>query len=924
MKKNNFSRSLVPVIIVVGLLSACGDEKPDVLVLAAKTSLAKNDPKNAIIQIKNALQADPNLAEARFLLGSTLLSTGDFVAAEVELDKARGLKYSEDLVVPQLAKSLLLQGKNKKLTDDFSKTELQSNASRASLQISLSKAYAAQGLAQLSQNALNSALAYEPENADALILQVRNLAGKSDFSGALALADVVIAKNPKNPDIWKTKGDIFLYGKRDADSALFAYKKSIEIKKDYVQGYFELLTILFQQEKIEEASKELDNLKKIASTNPQTKYFEVQLAYQKKDFVAARALVQELLKITPDNPMSLQSAGLVEFQLNSFVQAETYLSKAVGISPNLPLARRLLILTYLRVGKPDKALAALTTGLSQEPVDTALYSIAGEVFVQNGDVKKAGEYFAKASKLDPKDGRKRTSLALVHLISGDASSAFTELGDIASTDKGISADLALISAHLRRQDFDKALKAIDGLEKKQPTNPLAFNLRGKIQLSKKDYAAARKSFESALVVSPSYFPAIASLAALDVFEKKPEEAKKRFDNILSKDPKNNQALLALAELRARAGGTKEEVAESLNAAISANPSEIGPRILLIDFYLRNKDNKAAHIAAQSAVSVLPDSLEAMDALGRTQLATGDTNQAISTYTKLVGLQPKATQPLMSLASANLAAKNMDAVEQNLNKVLELKPGYLEAQINLIRLNTSAEKYKNALSIAQSVQRQRPKEVMGYVLEGDINVAQKKWDEALTAYRAGMKQTGSLEPATKIHAALNISNNKNEADKFSASWMKDHPRDVGFMTYIADISLATKDMQSAEKMYNAVVQIQPENAIAYNNLAWVEGQLNKGTAVANAEKANKLMPNQPAFMDTLANLLADKGDYIRATELQKKAVDLQADNPVFKFNLAKIYIKSGDKKQAKVLLDELAKLGDKFTAHAEVAVLIKSL
>lgn len=924
MKNSIFARGLLPVLVAAGLLSACGDEKPEVLIAAAKTSLDKNDQKNAIIQIKNALQADPNLAEARYLLGTALLNTGDFVAAEVEFDKSRRLKYSEDLVVPQLVKSLLLQGKNKKIIDEFSKIELQTASAKASLQISLSKAYAAQGLADLSQGALNSALGFEPENADAQILQIRTLASKGDFPGALTMADAVAKKNPANSDLWKTKGDIFLYGKRDFEGALTSYKKSVEVKKDNVQGYFGILTVLFQQEKLEEAEKELENLKKIAASNPQTKYFEVQLAYQKKDYTAARALAQQLLKIAPDNPMGLQSAGLVEFQLNSFVQAEIYLSKAVGISPNLPLARRLLVLTYLRVGQPDKALATLKPGLAQEPVDTALYSIAGEVFLQNGDVKKAGEYFAKASKLDPKDGRKRTSLALVHLISGDTSTAFTELGDIASTDKGISADLALISAHLRRQDLDKALKAIDGLEKKQPTNPLAFNLRGKIQLSQKDFGAARKSFESALLASPSYFPAIASLAALDVFEKKPEDAKKRFDAVLAKDPKNNQALLALAELRARGGGSKEEVAESLGKAISANPSEVAPRLLLVDFYLRNKDNKAAFTTAQSAVAVMPDNLDVLDALGRTQLATGDTNQAISTYSKLVGLQPQSVQPLMRLASANLAAKNTDAVEQNLSKALELKPDYLDAQVNLIRLNISAAKYPNALSIAKSVQRQRPKEVMGYVLEGDVNVAQKKWEDALAAYRMGLKQTTSLEPATKVHATLNMAGNKPEAEKFSAAWIKDHPKDVAFMSYMADISLATRDYAGAEKIYANIVQIQPANAIAFNNLAWVEGQLKKGSAIANAEKANKLLPNQPAFMDTLANLLADKGDYAKAIELQNKVISLQEDNSVFKLNLAKMYIKSGDKKQAKNVLDELTKLGDKFIAHAEVAALVKSL
>nr|WP_315230048.1 XrtA/PEP-CTERM system TPR-repeat protein PrsT [uncultured Albidiferax sp.] len=924
MKKIIFMRKILPVLIAAGLISACGDEKPEVLIAAAKSSLEKNDQKTAIIQIKNALQVNPNLPEARFLLGTALLKNGDAPAAEIELDKSLRLKYSDDLVVPKFVQSLLLQGKFKKITDDFSKTELQSAASKADLQISLSKAYAAQGLAELSKSALNSALSYEPDNADALIMKARDFAAKSDFSAAISQIDAVILKNPGNAEALKIKGDILLYGKRDLDGALLAYKKSVEVKDNYVPGYAGVLTILFQQEKLDDAQKELDSLKKIAEKNPQTKYFEVQLAYQKKDYVAARSLAQQLLKITPDNPVALQSAGLIEFQLNSFLQAEIYLSKAVATNSALSVARRVLVMTYLRMGQPDKALSTLNPGLKQEPIDTALYSIAGEVFLQNGDIKKAGEYFSKASKLDPKDPRKRTSVALVQMMGGDTVSAFNELDDIASSDQGITANLALISAHLRRQEFDKALKAIDGMEKKQPNNPLVFNLRGKVQISQKDYSNARKSFEKAVEINPTYFPAVASLAGLDVFEKKPENAKKRLEDLLTKDPKNSQALLGLAELQARTGGKKEDIADSINRAITANPSEIGPRILLVDFYLRNKDNKAALTAAQNAATVLPDSLEVLDALGRTQLASGDTNQAISSYTKLASLQPQSVPALMRLAGANIVAKNAAAAEQSLNKVLELKPDLLEAQSNLIMLNISAEQYTKAIDIARTVQKQRPKEAVGYVLEGDVNVAQKKWDDALTAYRTGLKQSTALEPATKIHAILSSTDRKSEADKFAETWMKDHPKDMPFVTYLADAGLVKKDYASAEKYYQLVIRSQPDNAVAFNNLAWIEGQLKKDGAIAYSEKANKLAPNQPAFMDTLATLLSEKGDHAKSIELQNKAVALQPENPVFKLNLAKIYIKSGDKKQAKILLDDLAKLGDKFSNQSEVDAALKSL
>ncbi len=111
-------------------------------------------------------------------------------------------------------------------------------------------------------------------------------------------------------------------------------------------------------------------------------------------------------------------------------------------------------------------------------------------------------------------------------------------------------------------------------------------------------------------------------------EKKPEQARKRFEDVLAKTPNQPQALLALAELRAREGGKKEEVIELINKAVTANPTEKTPRLLLVDLYLRSKDNKLALAAAQSAVTAIPDSPEVLDALGRAQLASGDTNQAL--------------------------------------------------------------------------------------------------------------------------------------------------------------------------------------------------------------------------------------------------------------------------------------------------------
>lgn len=918
-----FSQVSVSALICALVLAACG-EKPEAMLGSAKDFLAKSDPKAAIIQAKNALQANPDLPEARLLLGKALLETGDAVGAETELRKALALKVAQEDVAPFLARAILAQGQAKKVVDEFAQINLVKAPDQADLQTTLASAYGALGQADRANAALKAALAADATYAPALLLQVRQMASARDADGALAGVEAVIAKSPKNAEALKLKGDLLLYLKNQPDEALAAFRKSIEVRSDYMPAHASAVRVLFQQNKLDEVDKQLAGLKAIAPNHLQTKFFEAQLAFQRKDFKVARSLSQEVLKAAPNNALGLQLAGATELELNSAVQAESYLSKAVQLAPELPIARRLLVATYARTGNTAKAIATMAPGLAKENVDPELLSLAGEVYLQSGDVKKAEEYFAKAIKQDPQNARKRTALAVTQLMSGRSDAAFSELEEIAVSDKGTVADMALISAHLRRQEFDKALKAIDALEKKQPGKPGPAILQGRTYLAKKDIASARKSFERALSLEPTSFPAVASLAGLDMAEKKPEEAKKRFEALLAKDPKNGQALLALAELAARSGASKDEVAKLINNAVAANPAEIPPRLLLVDFHLRNKDFKPALAAAQDAQTAMPDSPELLDALGRAQQAAGDFNQSITTYNKLAAIQPMSPQPHMRLADVHMAAKNKDAAAQSLRKALEIKPDLKRAQQSSILLDMDGKNIQGALTTARTMQKQDPNQAVGYVLEGDINASEKKWDAATSAYKTGLQKAASTELAIKLHNVLNASGKGGEADKFAAGWQKDHPQDAAFILYLADGAIARKEYAVAERNYQAVLKLQPNSAVAYNNLAWVTAKLNKDGAIAYAEKALAIAPNQPAFIDTLAVLLSDKNQHPKALELQKKAVNLQPEAHLFKLNLAKIQIKAGDKAAAKATLEDLVKVGDKFGPQAEVTALLKGL
>jgi len=921
--RNTKSLVSLSVLALAAMLAGCGD-KPEDMIASAKSYMAKKDNKAAVIQIKNALQKEPNSAEARFLLGSALLGSGDPVNAEIELRKALELKYSADEVIPLLAKSVVMQGKVAKVIEEFSKASVTSASAKADLQTTLATAYSAMGNKPAFQAALTAALAAEPDNAVASLMQVSQKMSVGDADGASAQLDAIIAKNPQNADAWKLRGDLLQYLRNKPDDAIKAYEKAVELKPNHLPAYGGITTINLRNNKVAEAEKNLVAMKKFAPNHPQTRLLETQIAYTKKDFKAAREQAQQLLRITPNNPRSLELAGGIELQLNSLVTAEDYLNKAVQGAPDLRLARRWLVVTYLRTGQPGKALSTLAPLLNDKTDDAGVLSLAGEAYLQTGEIKKAEEYFARASKLDPKDARKKTSLALTHLADGKADAAFNELQDIASADTGTSADMALISAYLRRREFDKALKAIDGLEKKQPASAMPANLRGRTQMAMGNAAAARKSYEAALAKDAAYYPAIASLASLDLSDKKPADARKRFEDLLTKNPKHPQALLALAELRAREGGSSAEVAELINKAVTANPTEVSPRILLVDLYLQTKDVKQAASAAQNALAAMPDKPELLDAVGRTQIAAQEMNQAATTYTKLASLQPQSPLPLVRLADVHMASKNPLLAEQSLRKALDLRPDLLEAQGRLVGIQVTAGKFAEALVIARTMEKQRPREPVGYMTEAQIYAAQKNLDGAASAYRTGLKQVASPDLAVRLHSTLMVQGKAAEADKVAADWTRSQPKDVVMPLHLAQIAMAQKNYAAAEKLYLSVIQVQPENAVAYNNLAWVAAQLNRESAVGYAEKANTLVPNQPAFMDTLATLLADKQEYKKAIDLQTKVLGIQADNPVFKLNMAKIYVKAGEKDSARKQLDDLAKLGDKFSGQAEVTKLRETL
>jgi putative PEP-CTERM system TPR-repeat lipoprotein len=917
-------RALVCVGILALVTAGCTKQSDADLVASAKSLLEQKDTKGAVIQLKSALQKNPDSPQARLALGKILLQGGDGTSALVELRKALELQVPDEQVIPEIARAMLLAGEEAKLIAQYGELTLRENGAAADLRTSVATARAFTRDADGARKAVSQALGFQPGFAPALLLQARLHAAAGEFDPALALLADVLAKDPGNERAGVFEGDILWHGKRDPDAAMQSFRKVLAAHADSQAAHSSVIELLFEQKKLDEARQQFALLKKVAPNHPETLFIEAQIAFADKNYKSARELLDRVFKVAPENVRALELAGASEYRQSNYVQAEAFLGRAIKNAPGLLLSRQLLAQTYLRMGQPDKALDVLKPVTDGKQPDGTTLALAAEAWLQTGDVKRSEAAFAAATKAAPADPRVRTSAAMASMARGQLGNATSELEAIASEDSGPRADLALVSARLRQNDLSGALKAIDGLQRKLPDRPLADNLRGRVLLLKRDLPGAAKAFEAALAKDPQYFPAVASLAALEFSNGKPEAARKRFEDLLQAQPKNSRALLALAELGARSGAPAADVTGLMRQAVKANPQDATAHQMLVGRLLSGAEPKAALAAAQEAVAALPNNPSLLETLGRTQVAAGEANQAVSTFAQLAAQQPRNAMHHVQLAEAHTANKDTASAARELRRALEIQPELPAARRAMVALALLDKRPQDAIALVHEMQKKDPKDAAVWVMEGDIESGRKNWDAAAAAYRSAAQRAPNPDLAAKLHQALRQGGKATEADRMAAEWLKAHPKDPGFRYYLGDAALARGEWSAAEGHYRSVLELQPGNALALNNVAWLVIKQGKPGALPMAEQANTLLPNRAALLDTLALALAADKQLPKAIEAQKKSIALSPQDAALKLNLARLYVQAGDKAMARAELEDLARLGDKFNAQTEVATLLKSL
>jgi cellulose synthase operon protein C len=426
-------------------------------------------------------------------------------------------------------------------------------------------------------------------------------------------------------------------------------------------------------------------------------------------------------------------------------------------------------------------------------------------------------------------------------------------------------------------------------------------------------------------LDPRFLVALINLAELDLLEGRKEQARARMDAAVSAEPGNHIAVAGLAMLRVRAGAPPNEVQASLVESIKQSPTEVAPRLKLVEFLLSQRQQKAALAAAQEAAATFPDHVQVLDALGRVLLVSGNPEQALSAFKRITNIDPNLAVAHLRLAEVHQAMGNVSPQVGSLRRAIEIDPKLSAARSALVELLVGAKRAKEAIEIAQDLQKREPTSPSGYLLEGAVHRKLKKHEASVAVYRTGLQKASDPgELPLNLLVSLLAADKWKAAEDFALGWLQKRPTDGAVIYNLAEGYLKYRDYGNAEKYFALAVSLRPDYVQALNNLAWVLVQQGKSGAVDYARRASLLAPNQPAVLDTLAIALAADKQWDEAVQTQKKAVELAPGNADFRFNLANIALKSGDKALAKAELERVLALGGRAPIRDEASKLLKTL
>jgi putative PEP-CTERM system TPR-repeat lipoprotein len=860
-------RSPSSVIVVAGALvafvcPAAYAKDSTAYVKDAEQYVAQGNLKAAELQLRNAIREAPQDPLLRARLADVYLQLGETIAAEREARAARERNGNEADYLPILADALLRQQKFANLIE-LVQPGNRDPVLESKVRTALGTAAAGLGDRAKAETLLGEAVKLDPNAARPKIQLARLLSG-SKPAEADKLIDEVIAANPRSAEALQIKGEM-LRGRGDQDGAMRLFNEALKTDPKNVAAQLSRADVNIALGKYKLADEDIDPILKVSPGHFMANYLRgVELVKQEKYIEADRIFD----RLSPDFAGFLPgyyAQGVTKLKLGQYGQAEASLGKFRAHNPDDPKTAQLIATAALSQRAPSRAIDYLKPFGDKSSADAATLALLGNAYMADHKPDLALQQFQKAVALDPNNPTIKTQVGISEIDTGHGEQGFATLEQVFGTEAGAPiAGPTLVISELRAQRLDKAAEVAAALIKRDAKNPVYHTLLGIVRAAQKDYPGAESAFRAALEINPDLPDTTRDLAQIYVATNRPDEARKLYNELLTKNPNEVSALLGLADTYiAREQWT--EAIDAINRARTAAPHDPVPGLKLIGVYEKRQDWTNAKTVAAELAAQFPGDANILDIQGQAQLAAGDTNGAISSFKRGYELAPNSVPILSRYLTALSGAKYFTEARGVLQEALARDPRNPSLKADLIRAEREVNGVDAAVAKASALATGDPENNIYALVSAEVYEKAGRLPDAIAVLeKAATAKPSDEELAIELARLYARSGDFLKAEGVLAPRLHADPTSIAIGTAMAQQYWATGRVQDAKKMFGDLIAREPKDVgvlLALAQIATAAGNWPEATDYISRARAAE--PNNPAPGLALINLELARRDLKKA-------------------------------------------------------------
>lgn len=909
------------------LITSCGQGLSEQQMLdKAKTHLHDGDLKSGAIELRNTLQKNSENAQARYLLGSISYRFGDMDAAEKEFRRAALAGWDQQQTQLALARTFIAKNELQKLLDEIIVQETWSANNRANISALRALAEASLNQTELAKTTLEKARNYQENALQVLkttaIFQLADLLD-GDATQTLKLA---LSQHTDNTELLLLLASYNLQNNK-LTAAEAGFKKTIQLEPaglitvTTLKANIGLARVQILNNELDQAKALLASVLKSNKNNPEANYLSGFIHFSQQDFSRAEEYIRNLLSILPNHVQSHQLMGKIKYALNEHQQAAHHLSLYLNAAPGDAATRMMLTQTYIRLNQAKLALSTLQPVLKVKPDDAAVQSLFSQIAFIKGDTGQGIESLKKAIKSRPDNIVLHKQLINAYISADKTEQALAQINIFRElSNNTVDAQKMTISAYLAANKPGLAMKVTDEMLLADPNSADIMALKGGIHATKNELQPAKNFFEQARQQQQNHPVASIGLARLENKAGNFDKAIELYKQLIDSNQAGILPMLALSELAAQQQRT-DDMLSWLEKARTTAPSDLRPRIILGNYYLRNTQPAKASIYSQEALEIAPDHNESLNLHGRVLIAQQRFNEALLPLENLLQKQPDSIGTQLLLAEAFSRLGETTKAREHLQAVLKKQQDNLLATLLMAEIEFNAKNYDSSLHYAKRLQQLQTDLFTGYMMEGNVWLARQDYHKAHSAYTKAWQRQKTAELAIKLSFASKHTGTFDTAIKPLLSWLDQHPEDAKTRMHLADMYLSENRNSNAIQEYEIILQKETDNIPALNNLAWLYSLQGKLEALDLAARAYRLTQTDPYILDTYGWILVQQGEVGKGLRLLEQAKQLLPDSLDVRYHHAVALIKSGKTDEGRNILEKLIQQGKPFMGRDEAIQLL---